>query len=701
VATHELANATRDNPGALGYVTADVDVQGLQATKAKVEALTTTLRNLAMDCLRLSMHFFYPVQQCAQQVYHTALPLSPTSSQLRKHHLQNVIDAQLSHVTSFSGAPDTWGLLLRTVDFRPRQLTYITTSAQKIITACQDIVDVYDAVTFVPRQSLRAPEAVTKIQGSPDGSTLFFSHSYSVTTWDMQTGGLTHTFTTQSRISDIAVSVMGDYIACGLSNGSVTFLNTHTKEEGKSFGIGQPAVTMYWLSPRELAVATRRTVYIHNIATGETLNNFSVRGHVWGMVCLGDEGGLLVGISQPGLGADQKLCFLRIVRPAAPRPQAPEPFASIEGRYLGEPEPSAISKGLGFVSGFQEPELHFTQPLMHHGELSSPTLVGEKIACITPPRGVRSFNTKSCGLTTNPPPLDAATSVAVSLHRNLVAQTRDSIQIFSLDVLKSGEARDDLRPSHVYPLGEKHIVCLLQPNKNLTILNLGTLQELRPGDITPPLHWLFKKQPPSVRASFGRGFVAEFGASAVMQAWQSSTPLPEWTETADEDAPLSGLSPECTRVATFYSSPRQELRVKDATDGTILASLLLGDDDLGAGKVYDVTFDSETRLHLKIDGPGPRHVQISHDVITSPSGSHSHTITKGEPEHLSEPRTMPPYTLDANCEWVVDAKSRKICWISPGDVRRGDGGHFWAGLELVMVGDDGVVRKLSFKEPDC
>ena len=68
---------------------------------------------------------------------------------------------------------------------------------------------------------------------------------------------------------------------------------------------------------------------------------------------------------------------------------------------------------------------------------------------------------------------------------------------------------------------------------------------------------------------------------------------------------------------------------------------------------------------------------------------------------MSEPRAMPPYALDANREWVLDRESRKICWIPPGNVRRGNGGHFWAGLSLVMVGDDGVVKKLSFKESDC
>jgi WD40 repeat protein len=491
-----------------------------------------------------------------------------------------------------------------------------------------------------------------------------------MTMWDVQTGGLTHTFTTQSKIRDIAVSTTGDYIACGSSDGSVTFWNIHTKKEGKGFGNGQPVVTICWISSLELAVATQRTVYICDITTGEASNNFPILGHVWGMVYLGDEGQFLVGISQPGLGEGQNSCFLSIIIPKQ-----------------------------GCKSGPQEPDLLFMPPLMPLGEeLSNPTLAGGEIACITPPSGVRSFNTKSCELTNNPPLLNTATSVAVSLNRNLVAQTRDSIQIFSLSILQSSEARNDVGSSHVYPLGEKHIISLLQPNGRLVLLELETLQELHPDDNTtlgsPPTN-----QPPSAHASLSRGLVAEFGISVIMQAWRSGTPLPGWTEAANKDRPLlGGLSPDCSQIVTFYGSPQQELHVKDVKDGATLAKRLLGD-DLEMGEVYDLIFDSETRFHLKIDGPG-QHVQIPYDIIPSPAEPHSHTITNGEPIFLSEPRATLPYTLDENCEWVVDTKSRKICWISPGNVRRGDGGHFWAGLSLIMVGDDGVVRKLSFRKPD-
>jgi WD40 repeat protein len=225
-------------------------------------------------------------------------------------------------------------------------------------------VDVYDAVTFVLRQSLCAPEAVTKIQGPPDGSTLFFAHPYSVTMWDVQTGGLTHTFTTRSKITDIAVPTTGDHIACGSSDGSIALWNIHTKEEGKGFGNGQPVVTVHWSMPRELVVATQKTVYIRDIATGETLNSFSIFGRLWGMVYSPLGGGeFLVGTSQPDKEGDQELCSLEVVRR----------IGRLFWKYLRK---EAVLE---------------RQPRVHIGPLQRPAFAGKAIVCITPPSGVQSF----------------------------------------------------------------------------------------------------------------------------------------------------------------------------------------------------------------------------------------------------------------------------------------------------------------------
>jgi len=629
--------------------------------KVDAQVLTAPLYGVVTDCLRLTMHFFHPIQQCAQQIYHTALPLSPTSSLLRSSCLQSVIDNQLSCVTTFSGIPSTWGLLLRAIDIRSRQLTCIATSMERIITACEEVVDIYDAITFVPQQSLHTPEAVTKIQTSPDGSILFFAHSFSVTMWDVQTGGLIHTFTMRSRINDLVISPLGVHIACGSSDGSVAVWETRTKKQGKGFRNKQPVVAIYWLSPQELAVATQDSIHIHNFRVGKATNISSTTDCVWGMAHLVDQGKLMVGISQPGVEVGQELHSFEMMEPRG-RCSTPLP------------------------------------PVAFTGRLSSPVVVGEKIVCIASPSGVQLFNTSSFNWTSGPPLLDAATSVALSLNRNLVVQTKDSVQIFSADVLTSREVRSDVRPSHVYPLGN-HIACILQPNRRLTLLESETLREVHPDDSTPPLN---SYQLGSTCSPFDHWLVGGFGFSAIMQAWKSSTPLPGWTERDVEDVPVSGLSPKCTKMITVCDSPQWRLRLINPMNGRTLVELnpRLRDDRLGTGQIYDLVFDSETSFYLKVDGPG-WHIQIPCEILLWPSGGRSCTLEWGKPEPFLLPRTPPPYTLDANYEWVLDAKSRKVCWISPGNIRRGYGGHFWAGLSLVMVGDDGVVRKLTFKEPDC
>ena len=378
--------------------------------------MDTTLYDLAIDCLRLVMHFFHPIQQCAQQIYHTALPLSPTSSQLQKSCFQSVVDDQLSYVTSFVGAPSTWGLLLRTIDTRPREVTCIATSGQWIIAACGCVVDIYDAVTGILQQSLSPSEVVKKIQASPDGSILFFAHSFSITMWDVQTGGLAHTFTAHSEVNDILLSTTGDYIACSFHD-SVTLWNTRNKQEGKGFGNDQPVVDMHWISPQKLAVATQNSICTHSAMTGETLERLPFPDRVWGMVYLTDKDELLAGTLEPGIGAHQGPCS----------------FKTVSNRRLElfqrRPPPTMYRGRRGIHKEQQSPA--------HPGPLTRPMTVEREIVCITPPSGVQSFSTESNDWTSRPPLLDAAASVAVSLNRNLVIQTKDSIQIFSVDVLTS------------------------------------------------------------------------------------------------------------------------------------------------------------------------------------------------------------------------------------------------------------------------
>ena len=218
----------------------------------------------------------------------------------------------------------------------------------------------------------------------------------------------------------------------------------------------------------------------------------------------------------------------------------------------------------------------------------------------------------------------------------------------------------NLYSSHVYPLGETHIICVLQPSGLLALLELKTLREACLTDDTS-----------SLRSPF-------------TEKWRLSTLLSEWKEPG-EGVPLGGLSPNFTWIVKVSGSPRR-LRIGDARNGTTFMNIAITHDEFEKGEAYGITFSSETRFYIKVDGPG-RHIQIPCDIVVLSPEDGQHGITMGNPELISEPRAIPPYTLDANCEWVLDAESRKICWISPGDIRRGRGGHFWAGLSsLVMVG---------------
>jgi len=395
------------------------------------------------------------------------------------------------------------------------------------------------------------------------------------------------------------------------------------------------------------------------------------------MVYLDDEGVFLIGTSQPSLGVGQEECSFVTVKYMQNKSGPGEPESSeFDGEFI-----------------------HVQQSSAHSGQLSSPMVIQKKVACITPANGVQLFDTSSNNWVNSPLLLGVAISVAFLPGRNFAVQTKDSIQIFHINTLTSDKVHDNVHLSHVYPLGQNHIICVLQSTRDLTLLKLDTLQELHPDDNTLLLESLLTDQSASPHRLFGCGLAAEFGVSKVIEMWQSGTPLPSHTEATEEDAPLCGWSPEHTLVVKVYSSPQWKLHIEVPKDGITLASLTLEGGTLGVGDIYDIIFDSETRFHLKIDGPG-WHIRIPHDTIPLPSGGYSHTVTKGEPVSLLEPREKPPYTLDPNCEWVLDVKSRKVCWISPGDIRRGNGGHFWAGPSLVMVGGDGIVRKVTLKDPD-
>ena len=73
-------------------------------------------------------------------------------------------------------------------------------------------------------------------------------------------------------------------------------------------------------------------------------------------------------------------------------------------------------------------------------------------------------------------------------------------------------------------------------------------------------------------------------------------------------------------------------------------------------------------------------------------------MNRAHPSFPEWPRGRGSLDLDETQEWVVSG-SKKICWIPPGYIGSVQPSYHWIGHSLVMAGQDGVLRKLTFRSP--
>jgi WD40 repeat protein len=94
--------------------------------------------------------------------------------------------------------------------------------------------------------------------------------------WDIQTGGLIHTFTADFEISDIAVSSTAKYLASCSSGGAFKFWEVESRR-GSSRILGEPVVGICWLDPEDqVAFAFDQTILVVEMSTGRTLHTFPI-----------------------------------------------------------------------------------------------------------------------------------------------------------------------------------------------------------------------------------------------------------------------------------------------------------------------------------------------------------------------------------------------------------------------------------------
>ena len=626
----------------------------------QVHVPTSHLRSLAEDCLRFTMHFFRGIQQSASHIYHSALPLSPESSTFRSRALGT------HKITEFHGRPNAWGIILRTITATSKRVTCMTTFGHKIAGAYDDdTVAIYDSVTGVLQLSLNPGNPVQAIRGSPGGSILFCAQKTpSITVWDIQTGGLIHTFILDRNPEDIAVSLGGRYLACGLPDGSVKVWVVTNKMEGAAIWKSSSATRFCWLKPEEqLAVSTGASALVWDIVAGTLLHSFTIRYPIHHMVYSRKFNRLaMVTTSESGLRNAVEI--------------------------------------VNFQPGTTTTINHAQRDLtcFAFSQTAEQLVFGKKTG------GLRLFNfpTQRWGNIEHP---DAIKSVSPLPNGTVVAHFAGSgVQLLSLDGGHATSQRlDTISALHLHSLDQEKIIAILSASRNcIVLLEAAELSQLLQIPV-PKTHTSPIDHTHVFCASIGnRMAVCYFEASRKyhMQLWRwgprGKGPGLAWTVEIGGSPSIGGISPSGVRIVTFYNAGNQTCVCAWNTFGELEARLRV--DPIHP---LDITFGSNTLFYSYHDTYRVPYVLTIPDRSVPPTPSPEPTT----PRHLSAHYPMPlidrsqgRYDVDDAHEWVV-SNSKRICWIPPVYIGSVQPSYCWAGSSLFMAGQDGTLRRLTFQGP--
>ena len=651
--------------------------RSLTISNWKVGITDGPLLDLATDCLRFTLHFFRPIQMSAQHIYHTALPLSPETSIIRSWFLESHSSWEEDWTTrqvSSSSIPATWGPTLRTIKADSGCFTHVIAAGQRIVAVCEDdTVNVYDGVTGVLKFLLNAPRQVTKVESSPDGSVLFFAHQSAceITVWDTQTGGLIYTLSTDFEISDIAVSLKGKYLATRSCDDTFLFWEVESRCRG-SHPLGQPVVCVCWLEPEDqVALALERAVVILEVTTGRTLRTIPVGP----------------GVRRFAFSAGQRQ------------------LAILTTRIVDEIVVTGIQTGSVLVSS---PPLMGVCCFTFSGD-------GDRIICATITGDLRYSNTSAHSFTwSHPKSLGTIHSMGLLWSGHLVANFGKSIQLLELEYTQSPSADLDPEVARVCQLDNK--VFYASSKDHVYLLDMETMKTLT--TYHPKLDergiWF---RPRFICASIDRDiavrcFQKRHGSFALKLHTITRT-VHKWEKSLSQPVVLGALSPDGEWLVIVSGSEgpaggkdwELELSVRRVSDGENLASSFT----FKGRQPGNIAFTSKIRFYID-----------DHRVFSAPPSDEDEDGSEGEDHHfrktfslralrsdrkikeVSRKEILPtyPYALDKNLEWVVDTKSRsRVCWLPPCYISGVENGHFFVGSSIVMAGQDGIVRKLTFRNP--
>jgi WD40 repeat protein len=570
--------------------------------------------------------------------------------------------------------------------------THMAVAGERIAAVCEDnTINVYDAVTGVIRLTLNAPQRVTDVAGSPDGSILFCSHQrfHEITLWDMQTGGLIHSFTTKSDVSDIVVSPTGRYLGGCLSDSTFKVWDVERRCEWSRFW----AMCACWLGSEDhIALGFRKTVVVLEIPTGRTLHTFPM------------EAGSTLGTTP------MEACVEGIAYSAGQHRLA----VCLTSRTESTIMVIDIRTGLTSVS---VPSTAEASKFTFSGN-------GDRVLCVSSGTGLRFFDTTTptphswCNY---PSDLGSVDSIGFLRSGHLVVNVGDSIQLLATEHARPSGTSLDSGISHVYPFDNGRAMCtssrdhpkvhLLDTKTMKTLADYRVRHDALDPSFPPPITCVSLDQYIAVLCHPKHdAFVLGLHViGSVLFQWRSRSPLPVL---------LGVLSPDGKTLITVGRSEfvGWEIYARTVSGGDVIGYLPrrgepprnigftsdtqlyieheVKDDDVEALALVAASVASEGRFHTKgchMDRP------IRTAFTLAPGGGIFHLDIRELPGRWIPP--APPYGLDESLEWVVDAKSRRVCWLPPGYVTGIEGGHFFAGSSIVMAGRDGILRRLTFREP--
>jgi hypothetical protein len=569
---------------------------------------------------------------------------------------------------------------VRTISADSKRFTYMTTFGHKIAAARDDdTVGIYDSVTGVLRLSLSPGSPIQAMTGSPNGDILFCAHKTpSITVWDIQTGGLIHTFVLGWNPEDIAVSLKGRYLACGFSDGTMKVWEVVNNIEGATVWTNSPVTCFCWLEPEEqLAVSTGRLVRVWDIVAGTLLHSFAMGYPVHHMIYFQKSNQLaIVAGSEPGNFS------VEITNPWTGA-------ISIPHRFPRQPSCFAFSHTTAeLVCGEEAHGLHvFNVSTQRWRHISYP----DTVTFISPlPNWTVAVNTVESG-----------------------------IQLLSLGEGSPRSQNPIIPVLTVHPLDQGKIIAVLPTSRDsIILLEVTTMKQLLEIPVprtspTPSNHTRI------FCASLANRVAASSfntGEQEYIQLWQFHHYHPKWTVEIDGLPSIGRITPSGTRLATFCDVDNQtRVCVWDTENGQLDAHLWV--DPIHP---LDITFDTPERSPYrtprrptrfpdknKVDSENRFYshhdthripYDITHGVPDAPSSdstTHNYRIVRHKPLPLiGGPRWR--YDVDDTSEWVV-SDSKRICWIPPGYIRSIQPSYCWAGSTLVMIGQDGTLRSLSFE----